>query len=99
MEQQPINHTTESYNVTQNGNSNGIAIATLICGIASIVLFGYGVGLIPAIVALGLSRKYHKQVKAENKLIKFSVILAVIGIIASIIGMIVAILFIKGVIG
>lgn len=91
MDQQPTNYTVETPNAPQNNGSNGLAIATLICGIASIVFSCYGVGIACSIVSLVLSKKYNEQATAENKMVKVGRILAIIGLVTSIVGTIVSI--------
>ncbi len=91
MDQQPTNYTVETPNAPQNNGNNGLAIATLITGIASIVFCCYGVGIVCAIVSLVLGNKYNAQATAENKMVKVGKILAIIGLVISIIGTIVSI--------
>lgn len=91
MDQQPTNYTVETPNAPQNDGNKGLAIATLITGIASLVFCCYGVGIVCAIVSLVLGKKYNAQATAENKMVKIGKILAIIGLVISIIGTIVSI--------
>ncbi len=88
MDQQPTNYTVETPNAPQNGGNKGLAIATLICGIASLASSAYGVGLVCAIVALVLSKKYKEQATAENKMVKIGRILGIIGLVCSIVALV-----------
>lgn len=68
------------------GQSKGKSIACMVCGIASIVgSYGYGVGLICAIVSLVLGSQLKKD-GVENQFTKVGKITGIIGLILSIIG-------------
>jgi hypothetical protein len=74
----------------------GKQIATMACGIASIVLAcGYGVGFVPAIVALVFASQA-KKVNDTSKMVKTGKICAIIGLILSII-MLIIYIFVIGV--
>ena len=63
----------------------GKQIATLACGIAAVVLAcSYGVGIVPAIVALVFAGQA-KQVNDDSKMVKIGKILAIIGLVLSVI--------------
>ena len=71
--------------------SKGKAIACMVCGIASIVAsYGYGFGLVCAIVSLVLGSQL-KKAGVENQFTKVGKITAIIGLILSIIGTIASI--------
>ncbi len=74
------------------GVSKGKSIASMACGIAGIVgSFGWGVGLVLAIVALVLSKKYVEEAGADNAFSKAGRITGIIGLILSVIGLVVCI--------
>ena len=72
-------------NTPVQGQSNGKAIACMVCGIASIVLaWCYGCGLIPAIVSLVLGG-HRKKAGIQNTQTKVGKITGIIGLIMSIV--------------
>ena len=78
-------------NTPVQGQSKGKSIACMVFGIASIVAsYGYGVGLICAIVSLVLGGQCKKE-GVENTFTKAGKITAIIGLILSIIGTIASI--------
>lgn len=78
-------------NTPVQGQSKGKSIACMVFGIASIVAsYGYGVGLICAIVSLILGSQCKKD-GVQNTFTKVGKITAIIGLILSIIGTIASI--------
>lgn len=78
-------------NTPVQGQSKGKSIACMVTGIASIVAsYGYGVGLICAIVSLILGAQCKKD-GVQNQFTKVGKITAIIGLILSIIGTIASI--------
>jgi len=78
-------------NTPVQGQSKGKSIACMVCGIASIVAsYGYGFGLICAIVSLILGSQC-KKAGVQNTFTKVGKITGIIGLILSIIGTIASI--------
>ena len=80
-----------SVNTPAQGSTKGKEIACMVCGIASIVAsYGYGFGLICAIVSLVLGSQLAK-VGVQSTFTKVGKITGIIGLILSIIGTIASI--------
>ena len=78
-------------NTPAQGSTKGKEIACMVCGIASIVAsYGYGFGLICAIVSLVLGSQLAK-VGVQSTFTKVGKITGIIGLILSIIGTIASI--------
>ena len=84
-------------NTPVQGQSKGKSIACMVCGIASIVAsYGYGFGLICAIVSLVLGSQC-KKAGVQNTFTKVGKITGIIGLILSIVlGVIMIILVAAG---